>query len=57
MNVTQSDTIIRSDYTALDEITRIIGYLKQEDNPAPVDYEWAISMIQNEIACTGRKLS
>ena len=57
MNVTQSDNIIRSDYAALDEITRIIGYLKQEDNPAPVDYDWAISMIQNEIACTGRKLS
>lgn len=56
MTVTHSDTIIRSDFTALDEIARIIGHLKQEDNPAPVDYEWAISMIQNEIACTGRKL-
>lgn len=57
MTVTQSDTIIRSDYTALDEIARIIGCLKQEDNPAPIDYDWAISMIENEIVCTGRRLS
>ena len=50
-------TITRSDYSALEEIVRIISCIRQEDNPAPVDYEWAISMIESEVTLTGRRLS
>ena len=51
------ETIARSDYSALDEIVRIISCIRQESNPAPVDYEWAIAMIESEITLTGRRLS
>ena len=51
------ETTTRSDYSALDEIVRIISCIRQEDDPSPADYEWAISMIESKLTLTGRRLS